>query len=116
MNEKEGVSYINYETHAIQIEHPLDEHFRQKFLLEKAKKYRLQHQMQNFGNQPNSEVQRVIDEQKRLLERELKESLEQVDKNFELKKKEILLAHEKELQIELQKWDLYYKEEERCLK
>ncbi|CDW77582.1 ww domain containing protein [Stylonychia lemnae] len=147
IQDKQGaVQYFNTETGQIQNEHPLDEHYRQLYLREKAKKLQLLNQEQNRGqnwggssgigahlNQPlaannnnsfltsqnnahDAQVQRILQEQIKILDQDYKESIEHIDKNFELKKQEILKQNEKEIEAEKQKWDLYKKEEERKIK
>lgn len=42
--------------------------------------------------------------------------MEEIDKNFELKKQEILKANLQDIELEKQRWDLYKREEEKKIR
>jgi hypothetical protein len=63
-----------------------------------------------------AEIDKNIKEQKKLLEQDYARSIEDIDRNFELKKSEILRQNAQEIELEKQKWDQYKREEERKIR
>lgn len=51
-----------------------------------------------------------------MLEQDFARSIEEIDKNFELKKQEILRQNQVEIEAEKQKWEVYRREEEKKIR
>lgn len=88
------------QTGQISYDHPLDEFYKKKFQDHKRMKNNLLPTSSNNNSfvQASSkaddplikaEIEKNIREQKKILQQDLVRSLEEIDKNFELKKKEI---------------------------
>lgn len=128
---------MNMQTGHITHEHPLDVVYRERVQQEKKLKEQ-QRAMQGYpqtsaallagSSGPNSflakhddplikaEIDKNLKEQRKLLEQDFARSIEEIDKNFELKKQEILRQNQVEVEAEKQKWEVYRREEEKKIR
>jgi len=63
-----------------------------------------------------AEAEKKLKEQKFLYHQEYQQSLEEIDKNFELKKQELIRQNEEEIEREKVKWDKYKKDQEKKIR
>lgn len=128
-DESETIYYINMSTGHIQQEHPLDAVYRERVQQEKRLKEQQQKQpyfLPTAGGAGfaakqedpliKAEIDKNVKEQRKLLEQEYVRSIQEIDKNFELKKQEIFRANQAELEGERQKWEEYKRDEERKIR
>jgi len=115
-------------------DHPLDEQYRQKFLRLKAEKEARTGggQKDQLGVSPvlpvgamsnktqdpliRAEAEKKLKQHRELYQQEFKQSIEEIDRNFLLRKQELIKQNEDEIEREKQKWDRYKKDQEKKIK
>ena len=88
-NEEDEIYYCNTVSGEIIYDHPLDDHFRKKYM--DAKNAKLGIKQPTFMNKSEdplirAETEKKVREQRTLLEQEYQQSLQEIERNFELKK------------------------------
>lgn len=63
-----------------------------------------------------AETEKKVKEQRGQLENEYRQSIAEIDKNFELRKKEILASNKKDIEREKAKWEAFKKAEEKRIR
>ena len=107
-NENEQIYYRNSLTQQVIWDHPLDEHYRKKY--QEAKNAKLGIKQPAFLNKSQDPLikaasKKAVEEQKAILDQEFKQSIKEIERNFELRKQEILQNNKKEIEQEKKKWE-----------
>lgn len=63
-----------------------------------------------------AEAEKKIREQRQFYQQEFQQSIEEIDRNFLLKKDELIRQNEEEISREKQKWEKYKKDQERKIR
>jgi len=63
-----------------------------------------------------AEAEKKLKEHKMMYQQEFQQSIEEIDRNFLLKKQELIKQNEEEIEREKQKWDRYKKDQERKIR
>ena len=63
-----------------------------------------------------AEAEKKIREQRQYYQQEFQQSIEEIDRNFLLKKDELIRQNEEEISREKQKWEKYKKDQERKIR
>ena len=133
-DDNDEIFYVNSQTNQKMYDHPLDEQYRQKFLRLKAEKEGKSY-VAPTASPPNvkaftgngmssktqdplirAEAEKKIREQRQYYQQEFQQSIEEIDRNFLLKKEELIRQNEEEISREKQKWEKYKKEQERKIR
>lgn len=124
-------------------DHPLDEVYRKKFQEAKAEKNRLQRDGRLGGSNAHdsatnmsrmagsfapvfgakmddplikAETEKKFKEQKVQIEQEYRQSYDELERNFELRKKELIAQNQREIEREKDKWEQFKVNEEKKLR
>lgn len=141
-NENDEIYYTNTITGQVIFDHPLDEEYRKKFREAKMKKMR----GENVGPAPSADTnnsknvqqqqvmagpvfgakqddplikaqtEKKVNEQKGVIEQQFRQSIEEIDKHFELRKKELMVQNQQEVEKEREKWELIKRQEEKKIR
>lgn len=136
-NENDEIFYVNSVTNEKMYDHPLDEEYRQKFLRLKAEKDKelglgqkavgnpnIMQQANNLLGMSNkaqdplirAEAEKKLKEHRQMYQQEYQMNIEEIDRNFLLKKQELIKQNEDEIESEKQKWDKYKKDQEKKIR
>jgi len=63
-----------------------------------------------------AEAEKKLKEQRNLYQQEFQQSIEEIDRNFQLRKHELIKQNEEEIEAERQKWEKYKKEQEKKIR
>lgn len=63
-----------------------------------------------------AEAEKKLKEQKQLYQKEFQQSIQDIDRNFQLKKQELLRLNDEEIDQERHKWESYKKEQEKKIR
>ena len=63
-----------------------------------------------------AQTEKKVNEQKEQIEMEFKASIDEIDKHFELRKKELIAQNQHDIEREKDKWEKFKKEEEKKIR